>query len=168
MNLFLQRFIIFLGAAILQRSGFDIIWPNFQAPAIMIALVVSLVFILGFEQGLAWSLLAVLIYSLLGRGDLFVVYAVVVAYGTSFLSRRLVIERTLESGLVLAITSVLFTLLFYGVLFGVAQETLPTFMMMILNALQTLLVFPIVFILLQLWERRVRNSFMSQFRGLRT
>lgn len=168
MSIFLQRTALFLVAAVLQHSFLDILWPSFPAPALMISLVVTLVFLQGFERGGLWALFALLLFMVLGTVDSrFVLFAVAIAYGTSFLSRRLVIERSLQTSFVLAVASAGCTLMYSVVVFLIDQNTWSS-LTVFFNMLETVLVFPFVFLVFRKWEQYATESFMSAFRGMRT
>lgn len=170
MNLFLQQFVLLLALVILQRSFFDILWPGFDVPALIIAATIALVFILGFARALGWVLMLIFLYVLLGSNSeigYFPVIAVVVAYGTSFLSRRLLIERPIQSSLTLAFVSGL-SVGAAALIFRLFQDSSMSLAAGAGDALLTMLIFPIVFIVLRIREEHVRSSLMSEFRGLRT
>ncbi len=168
MSIFVQRSALFLVLAVFQYSFLDILWPSFPAPAAMIALIVSQVFLNGFEKGGLWSLFAVGLFLLLGQSDhIFVLFGVLIAYGTGFLSRRLVIERPVQTSFLLACTSAGFAATYIIVIVLFFQHPLVVWSLFG-NILQTLFVFPVIFFILTTWERYVRESAMSEFRGLRT
>lgn len=167
MNSFLQRTILLLFFVILQRSFSDILWSDLEAPSLMIAATVALVFLLGFQQALGWVLLMIFLFMLLGTTSFFALFAIGVAYGTSFLSRRLLIEHRFQSILVLSAISaaaaasyLLLDALWHpsGIAFGKVAG----------NMLEAFLLFPLVFSLLRFSEEHIRTSLMSEFRGLRT
>lgn len=167
MSVFFQRVGLLLFAVILQRSFLDILWPSLEVPALVISVIISLIFLLGFERGLGWALLTLLLFALLGEVGMFPVFAVGVAYGTSFLSRRLVIEHRFQSSLILSIVAAGAAVL-YGVLSALVYHGTVGVGSIVGSALETLLVFPLVLIVLRLSEEYIRTSQMSEFRGLRT
>ncbi len=167
MSIFFQRFFLLLLAAIIQRSFLDILWPTHEAPVLIIAVIISLVFLFGFARGLGWVLLTIFLYTLLGDTETFPVFAVGIAYGTSFLSRRLVIERWGESSFglsLVAAVSVILYLFFLTVGRGIEITTL----MVIANMVAALIVFPLVFSIMRVREKQIQESLRSEFRGLRT
>ncbi len=166
MSIVLQRFAVFLIIAVIQRSFLDILWPVLVAPAAIIALVISLVFLFGFERGLAWSLLGVAIYALLGPPTLFPVYAVAIAYATSFLSRRIVLEAHVRSYLILASVAGGFAVA-YAVGLALFQAETLFVGRFVENFFETFLLFLLLFPLLRWWERRIQYGLMSEFRGVR-
>ena len=79
-----------------QLSFLDIIFPNFLVPLLVLSAVVIWTVSLGFRQAL-WYILPLLIsYELLAAGNirLLSIFGVLLAYGTSFLSRRMLIENS--------------------------------------------------------------------------
>lgn len=170
MSMVLQQGLILLSIVIFQRSFFDVLWPSFIAPVLIITVIIALVFVLGFTRALGWVLLLVFFYTLLGNDDqrgMFPIVGVVIAYGTSFLSRRLLIEQHVESSLALGIFGAV-SVLVYWFLMRFSQNISITISVLLGNALAALIIFPIVFTLLRIWDERVRFSRMSEFRGLRT
>lgn len=167
MNVFFQRFISLLLAVVLQRSFLDVLWPGLSAPAIILSVTITLIFLLGFEQGIGWVVLLLLLHMLLGVSGIFPVYAVAVAYGTSFIVRRLRIEHRIQSSLILALATGLSAGTFL-VLLSVTQDIRLSASLLAANILEGFLVFPLVFGALRFREERIRSSLMSEFRGMRT
>lgn len=170
MSIVLQQILILLFIVILQRSLLDILWPGFDAPSLIIAATIALVFVLGFARSLRWVLLLIFFYVLLGNDGvqgLFPVIAVGIAYATSFLSRRLLIERHIESSLVLGLVSA-FMALGYAVLFALWRDMTFSISAAAGNMLLAFSLFPLVFTVLRIREERIRFSLMSEFRGMRT
>ncbi len=79
-----------------QISFLDIIFPDFLVPLLVLSAVVVWTVSLGFRQALWYILPLLILYELLAAGDirLLSIYGVLLAYGTSFLSRRMLIENT--------------------------------------------------------------------------
>ncbi len=170
MSIVLQHILFLLLIVIMQRSFFDILWPGFDAPALIIATTITLVFVQGFAQSLRWVLVLVFFYVLLGNGDtqgLLPIVTVGIAYATSFLSRRLLIERHMESSLALGLVSA-FMALGYSLLLSLWQDTALVLSGIIGNMVLSALLFPCIFTVLRIWEERIRFSLMSEFRGMRT
>lgn len=168
MNIHFQRFVLFLVFAVLQRSFFDVISPSIAAPVVIISLVVSLIFLEGFERGSLAALFLVGIYFLLGQSDLVLLLSLVfVAYSTGFLSRRLVIERPVQTSFVLALATAGFAITFelFAAYLGRESLILRQFVVMVV---QVILIFPPVFFVMKGWEKYIRESAMSEFRGMRT
>lgn len=170
MSIVLQQILLLLTIVIFQRSFFDILWPGFDAPSLIIATTIALVFIMGFARSLRWVLLLAFFYALLGNGGmqgLFPVVAVGTAYATSFLSRRLLIERRMESSLALGLVSAL-TALGYSLFIALWKDAIILVSAVVGNMLLAFLLFLVVFIVLRIREERIRFSLMSEFRGMRT
>jgi hypothetical protein len=170
MSIVFQQILLLLLIAILQRSFFDVLWPGFDAPSLIIATTIALVFVQGFARSLRWVLLLVFLHALLGNSGLqglFPVTAVGIAYATSFLSRRLLIERHMESGLALGLFSALMAL-GYSLFFALWQQAIISVAAIVGNALLAFLLLPLVLTVLRIREERIRFSLMSEFRGMRT
>lgn len=170
MSTVFQQIFLLLFIVILQRSFFDILWPGFDAPSLIIATISALVFVLGFAHSLRWVLLLIFFYVLLGNDGirvLFPIIAVGIAYATSFLSRRLLIEHHLESSLVLGLVSGSMAL-GYSLFSALWQDATISVPATLGNTLLALFLFPVVFTVLRIREERTRFSLMSEFRGMRT
>lgn len=170
MSIVLQQILLLLLIVILQRSFLDILWPGFDAPSLIIVTTITLVFIQGFTRSLRWVLLLIFFHALLGNGSiqgLFPIMAVGIAYLTSFLSRRLLIERHVESALALGLVSTGMTL-GYALFFALWQETSLSVSAIAGNALLSFLLLPIILTVLRVREERIRFGLMSEFRGMRT
>jgi hypothetical protein len=170
MSIILQQILLLLVIVILQRSFLDILWPGLDAPSLIIATIVALVFILGFSRALGWVIALVFFYELLGSGTVqavFPVAAVAIAYAASFLSRRLLIERHAESSLALGLVSASAVLAHLLSLVLFRDSTLVP-IVVIGNMLLASFLFPIVFTVLRIREERIRFGLMSEFRGMRT
>jgi hypothetical protein len=166
MNIVLQRLAVLLIAAVMQRSFFVVLWPMIVAPGVIIALVISFVFILGFERGLVWSLFGVTLHALLGPMTLFPIYAVAIAYAMSFLSRRIVLEAHMRSYFILASVAGGFALM-YAVGLALLQAEILSVGWLIANFFESFMLFLLLFPLLRFWEQRIQSSLMSEFRGVR-
>lgn len=170
MSIVLQQILLLLLIVIIQRSFFDVLWPNFDAPSLIIAATITLVFVQGFARSLRWVLLLIFFHALLGNDGmqgLFPVIAVGIAYATSFLSRRLLIERHVESGLALGLFSA-FAAFGYALLFALWQSSSVSVSAIVGNALLAFFLLPLVLTVLRIREERIRFSLMSEFRGIRT
>lgn len=167
MSVFFKRFFLLLVAVILQRSFLDILWPTLEAPAMIIATVISLTFLFGFIRGLGWVLLVLLLHFLLGEAGMFPVFAIGIAYGTSFLSRRLLIERRTESSLALALVAAVSAIL-YLLLLSFWHAADISVVLVLANALEAALLFPLVFVIMHFHEMRIQENIRSEFRDLRS
>ncbi len=170
MSIILQQTLLLLVIVILQRSFLDVLWPGLDAPSLIIATIIALVFILGFSRALGWVIMLVFFYELLGNGSIeaiFPVAAVGIAYAASFLSRRLLIERHVESSLALGLVSASAALAYLLSLVLLQDSTLVP-IVALGNMFLASLLFPIVFTVLRIREERIRFGLMSEFRGMRT
>lgn len=170
MSIVLQQILLLLFVVILQRSFLDVLWSGFDAPSLIIVTTITLVFVQGFARSLRWVLLLIFFYALLGNDGiqgLFPVIAVGIAYATSFLSRRLLIERHVESSLALGLFSAL-TASGYALLFAIWQQASISVSAIVGNALLAFFLLPLVLTVLRIREERIRFSLMSEFRGIRT
>lgn len=112
--------ILFLGSLVLlQLSFFDIIFPWFRAPLFLLDAVVIFALLRGFPRVLFLSVPLSLLFDAASGGAVswFSLYAVAFAYGTSFLSRRLLIEHRGLGLLLYAFVSYSGVLLYQAVFF---------------------------------------------------
>lgn len=95
MKVFFLRVSLMLIFVILQLSFFDILFPWPQAPVLLLVAVVVWTLVLGFPRSLYLTVPLTLFLDSASYGAVSWVslYAVLLAYGTSFLSRRLLIEH---------------------------------------------------------------------------
>ncbi len=170
MSIVLQQILLLLLIVILQRSFLDVLWSGLDAPSLIIVTAITLVFVQGFARSLRWVLLLIFFYALLGNDGIqgwFPVIAVGIAYATSFLSRRLLIERYVESSLALGLFSAL-AASGYACLFALWQPGSISVSAIAGNAFLAFLLLPLVLTVLRIREERIRFSLMSEFRGIRT
>ncbi|TXH07515.1 MAG: hypothetical protein E6Q06_02540 [Candidatus Moraniibacteriota bacterium] len=170
MSLVFQRCLLIFVVALVQRSFFDILWPDFEVPSLVVSAIVAETFILGFSTSIKWVILLIFFHSMLGADSadsLFPVAAVMVAYVTSFLSRRLRIERPVQSSCILAIVSAIAVLALQLFLF-ITQGIQTSLSIVFGNAFLALLLLPIMFIIFRSHDEYIRTSLMSDFRSLRT
>ncbi len=95
MKAFFLRISLLLVFVLLQLSFFDILFPWFHAPLFLLGGVVVFTLIRGFPSSLFMTLPLTLFFDAASLGVVtwFSLYAVIFSYGTSFLSRRLLIEH---------------------------------------------------------------------------
>ncbi len=95
MKIFYFRVIIIALLVFLQLSFFNIIFPWFQMPLLLLCAVVAWTLAVGFPRSLWMTVPLMLFFDSVAYGTVstFSLYAVLLAYGTSFLSRRLLIEH---------------------------------------------------------------------------
>lgn len=91
----LFRIIFLFLLVLLQLSFFDILFPWFRAPLFLLGAVVAFTLIRGFPRSLWMTVPLVLLFESASVGAVtwLSLYAVFFSYGTSFLSRRLLIEH---------------------------------------------------------------------------
>ncbi|MFZ1655064.1 MAG: hypothetical protein WBO92_02905 [Candidatus Moraniibacteriota bacterium] len=167
MSVFVQRLLLLLLLVVLQHSFLDILWPSLGAPVLLIAASIAIVFLTGFAQGIGWVVLMVGLSFLLEEMSFFPVFAVGIAYGASFLSRRLRLEDRIQNIVVLSLVAA-FSALLYRVLLYFFEAVDWTLSLMIWDAALAFLVFPIVFGIIRRHEEYIKTSLMSEFRGLRS
>jgi hypothetical protein len=119
MKVYFFRIGLLLLFVLLQLSFFDILFPWFRAPLFLLNAVVVLTLVRGFPSALFMTVPLTLLFesASLGAVTWFSLYAVLFAYGTSFLSRRLLIEHQ-GIGLVLYALVSYGGILFYQALFS--------------------------------------------------
>lgn len=95
MKVFFLRSAVILILVFLQLSFLNIIFPWFHAPLLLLAAVVSFSLILPFPDVLKMTVPLSAAYDVISYGSLgwFSLYALLLAYATGFLSRRLLIEH---------------------------------------------------------------------------
>ncbi len=167
MSVLAQRMLLLLLLVVLQYSFFDILWLSLGAPVLLIAASITLVFLAGFAQGIGWVVFMAGLSFLIGETRFFPVFAVSIAYGASFLSRRLRLEDHIQTIVVLALVAVASTLLYRAALFSFGSLEW-TWSPMVWDAVRAFLVFPIVFSLLRWHEEYIKANLMSEFRSLRS
>lgn len=167
MSIFFQRFFMLLLAVVLQHSFLDILWPNLETPSILIAVIISYVFLLGFKRSIGWVLLVAWLSLLIGEVSVFPVFAVGIAYGASFLSRRLRIEHRVQNVFALSLVAA-FSASIYMLSLTFLQGTGLSPWLVLGNALVALAVFPIIFGVFRWHEEQIETSLMSEFRGVRS
>ena len=133
MKIFFLRLLIIFTISFLEYSFFDIVFPWVEAPVILLVSIVSWTLIVGFPKSLTVVLPLAVVFDIASSGMLgyFTLYAALLSYVTSFLSRRLLFEQRgiglfsyafFAAGSVLG--SVLFEYLFsYGVFSHVTLAT---------------------------------------------
>lgn len=95
MKIFFLRLLLILAIVFFEFSFFDILLPATPAPLILIASVVVWVLLSGFPQGLFMIIPLVMLFDVVATGmpGVLTLYALPLAYTTSFLSRRLLVEH---------------------------------------------------------------------------
>jgi hypothetical protein len=95
MKIVLYQTLLFASLLTIQISFLDILFPYFLVPLIVLSAVVIWTVDLGFRQALWYVLPLLILYELLTVGGIHVlsIYGVLLAYATSFFSRRMLIEN---------------------------------------------------------------------------
>lgn len=95
MKVFFLRITFIPLLVFLQLSFFNILFPWFGAPMFLLTIVVAWTLVLGFPRSLFMTLPLTLLFDIISYGKVseFSLYAVLLAYGTSFLFKRLHLER---------------------------------------------------------------------------
>lgn len=95
MKVFFLRLAFVLLLVFLQISFFNILFPWFHAPMFLLTIVVAWTLVLGFPRSLFMILPLTLLFDIISYGKVseFSLYAVLLAYGTSFLFKRLHLEH---------------------------------------------------------------------------
>lgn len=94
MKIFFLRLLFILLLVSFEFSFFDILFPQIAVPIILIASIVIWTLILGFPRVLYMVIPLTVFFDITSSGTLGILtlYAVLLAYATSFLSRRLSVE----------------------------------------------------------------------------
>ncbi len=95
MKVFFFRIGLLLLFVLLQLSFFDILFPWFRAPLFLLHAIVAWTLLRGFPNVLLMTVPLTVLFESASLGEVtwFSLYAVLFAYGTSFLSRRLLIDH---------------------------------------------------------------------------
>lgn len=95
MNIFFLRFLFILTLVFFECSFFDILFPATLAPFLLITSIVVWVLLSGFPQALFMIIPLAVLFDIVTTGmpNTLTLYAVPLAYTTSFLSRRLLVEH---------------------------------------------------------------------------
>lgn len=126
MKIFFLRVCSLLLILFLQISFFDILFPWFKAPLFLLGAMVALTLVRGFPQALFVTLPLAILFDVasLGAVGWFSLYATLFTYGTSFLSRRLLIEHQGFGLLLYALVAYGGALLYQGIFSLVMYEYL--------------------------------------------
>ncbi len=182
MKLFFFRMAIVLLLVFLQLSFFDILFPWFHVPILILVAVVAWTLVSGFPHALFMTVPLTILFDAVLQGAVgaFSLYAILLAYGTSFLSRRLLIEHRGLSlglyGLFAAFSAVAYQLpflLFSGVPTGLAALTTThslswfSFDMLVFSFLCTLSLFIVTYWALRRFESYADVTAQRQFSNIR-
>ncbi len=176
MKYLLFRFFLLSFFVLFQFSFFDILFPWFRAPIFLFGAVVSFTLVRGFPQSLFMTVPLILLFESISLGAVtwLSLYAVLFSYGTSFLSRRLLIEHQGIGLGLYAIVSyggvVLYQFLFSLFLFerGVSHAfqsaLLPSVESLVVSFFFSLPIFSVTYIGIQRFEKYL--EFLEQRRFL--
>ena len=179
MKALLFRIIFLLLLVLLQLSFFDILFPWFQAPLFLLGAVVVLTLIRGFPRSLWMTVPLVLLFESASAGAVtwLSLYAVFFSYGTSFLSRRLLIEHQGFGLGLYALVSYGGTLLYQSFfslfLFeqGVSEPfrfmATPSFESLFFSLILSLPVFAITYLIIQRFEKYLELLEQRKFLNIR-
>ncbi|MBP9727940.1 MAG: hypothetical protein KBD27_01035 [Candidatus Moranbacteria bacterium] len=179
MKAFLFRTIFLLLLVLLQLSFFDILFPWFRAPLFLLGAVVVLTLVRGFPRSLWMTVPLILIFesASIGAVTWLSIYAVFFSYGTSFLSRRLLIEHQgLGLGLYALVSyggALLYQSFFSLFLFEKgASESLrfmatPSLESLLFSLILSLPVFAITYIVVRRFEKYLELTEQRKFLNLR-
>lgn len=164
----------------LQFSFFDILFPWFRAPLFLLGVVVILTLVRGFPSALLMTVPVTLLYdaTTLGQVTWFSVYAVIFSYGTSFLSRRLLIEH---QGFGLALYAVIafggtlmYQLVFSFLIYTPISSGAPSFMVLMPQGEHLIFslalfspVFIVTYVLIQRFEGYLTSIQQRKFQHVR-
>lgn len=180
MKVFFFRSIFLLLLVLLQLSFFDILFPWFRAPLFLLGAVVVFTLVRGFPGALFMTVPLTLLCDVVSVGAItwFSVYAVIFSYGTSFLSRRLLIEHQgLGLGLYALVSYsgvVLYQLFFSLVVYQqIVAGTVPPFAFMpsgaslLFSLLFSLPLFAITYFVVKRFERYLELVNQRKFLNVR-
>lgn len=96
MKIFFLRLFFLLLLVSLQFSLLDILFPYFATPLLLMTSIVAWVLLIGFSRALWMIIPLVIVFDTVTHGvpGTFSLYAVLIAYTTSFFSRRLLVEHS--------------------------------------------------------------------------
>ncbi len=180
MKIFFLRLFVLLLLVFLQISFFDILFPWFRAPIFLLGAIVAFTLVRGFPNALFMTLPLTLLFDAASAGAVtwFSLYATVFVYGTSFLSRRLLIEhRGLGLGLY-GLVAYGGVLLYQGIFSAVVYDRSTTnalFSSMMIPSVESLIfsligmlpLFVVTYFVIQYIEVRLDLMSQRQFRNVR-
>lgn len=179
MKAFLFRIIFLLLVVLLQLSFFDILFPWFQAPLFLLGVVVVFTLIRGFPGSLWMTVPLILLFESISVSTVtwLSLYAVFFSYGTSFLSRRLLIEHqglglglyalVSYGGALLYQSSFAFFLFERGASESLRSMVTPSFESLFFSLLLSLPVFAVTYIVIQRFEKYLELLEQRKFLNIR-
>lgn len=95
MKIFFLRLFFILTIVFFEFSFFDILFPETSAPLVLIASVVAWILVSGFPRALFMTVPLAVFFDIVSSGmpGALTLYSVLLAYTTSFFSRRLLVEH---------------------------------------------------------------------------
>lgn len=179
MKIFLYRITFLLLLVVLQTSFFNILFPWFQAPLFLLGSIVIFTLIRSFPGALFMTVPLTVLFDIASAGIVttFSLYAVIFSYGTSFLSRRLLIEHRGIGLLLYAFVSYSGVLLYqtvfslfvqknmttYGTLFGL----LPSSDSLFYSFIFSLPIFIVTYFITKIFEEHLAFLSQKQFLNVR-
>lgn len=180
MKIFFLRTLFLLLLVLLQISFFDILFPWFRAPLFLLGVIVIFTLVRGFPNALFMTVPLTLLFDAVSLGIVtwFSLYAIIFSYGTSFLSRRLLIEhRGMGLGLyaLVAYGGALFYQICFSfimrIYFSKSSFSSPELLPSVESLLFSLVVASLFFVVMYFVIARVEEYFSSlnqqQFRNVR-
>ncbi|OGI14099.1 MAG: hypothetical protein A2878_00065 [Candidatus Moranbacteria bacterium RIFCSPHIGHO2_01_FULL_54_31] len=176
MKIFFLRSLFILALVFFEFSFFDVLAPSVSAPLILISSVVVWTLLSGFPGALPMIIPLTILFDLVSSGTLgtLTLYAIPLAYATSFLSRRLLVEHRGMGMILYALCAavsnfgylVVSILFFQGHPLSFTRETLTTlfsalsFAPLMLSMLLTLPLFALAYAVIRRFEERM--GFIAQ------
>jgi hypothetical protein len=182
MKIFFLRFIAIVFAVALQLSFFDIAFPWFHVPLLLIACVTAWTLALGFPESLKMTVPLTVAFEIFSMGTVgaFSLYAVLLAYATSFLSRRILVGQQGAGAFLYAIFTAAMALAFQGMMYlllrgrtdaaesdllRLPSEFSPS--MLLLSAVLAILAFLVAYPMILRFEERMKSIVQKQFLNVR-
>lgn len=182
MKVFLLRLTVLALAVALQLSFFDIAFPWFHAPLLIIACVTAWTLVTGFPGSLWMTVPLAALFEIFSVGTIgiFSLYAVFLSYATSFLSRRILVGHRGAGTFLYALFAAAMGLAYQGAMYlflrgrtdasesdllGLPSEFSPG--MLLLSAVLITLSFLIVYPAILRFEERMKSIIQKQFLNVR-
>ncbi|MEP7162885.1 MAG: hypothetical protein ABI747_03925 [Candidatus Moraniibacteriota bacterium] len=167
-RIFWWRLLFGLAVILLQFSLGTIVFPGNPVPGLLLNTIVALVLVRGFREGASQWLVLLIGYDLLRVGFVtpLVPMGILLAYATSFISRRYVFEHRGVGMILLSFLSVAFGILYVFFLAWTNSRFFGAGVFLSDSLLAFIFFFP-VFSLVQYFESRLETVYRSDFRGMR-
>ncbi len=182
MKIFLLRSSAIVIAVALQLSFFDIAFPWFHVPLLLIACVVAWTLALGFPESLRMTVPLSVAFEVFSSGTvgIFSLYAVLLAYATSFLSRRILVGQRGAGAFLYAVFTAAMALAYQGAMYLLLRSRtdaaesdllrLPSEFspgMLFLSVALAILAFLIAYPAILRFEERAKSIAQKQFLNVR-